>query len=171
MILLCLQYWVSLVRLCGWGPGRHVVRRGFERHHSQTQLNSGQPQLCLLVSSKHLWCPKNILEETGLQRKQTNLSTPCLPLSRLSLPVSARHKPFIHISPAQSVLPLWLVLYLCWCSVPAFKGNNYCCIPPSEQTQTKLCEIKLCLYGLILCFSELRIMGLSKFDLPWVTYH
>lgn len=69
-ILLWLKHWVSLLRLCGCGLGRHVVQQGFERHHSHTQLNSGQPELCLLVSSKHLWCPKNILEETGLQRNK-----------------------------------------------------------------------------------------------------
>lgn len=42
--------------------------------------------------------------------------------------------------------------------------------PPNKHRQ-KLCEIKLCLYGLLLCCSELHIMGLLKFDLPWVTYH
>lgn len=107
-----------------------MVQRSFERHHSQTQLNSGQPELCLLVSSKHLWRPKNILEETGLRRNKP-MGAPRAFLCPTFPPLfSARHKPFIHISPALSLLPL----YLCWCSVPAFKGNNYCCIPPSEQT-------------------------------------
>lgn len=131
-------------------------------------LNSGQAKLCLLVSSKHLWCPKNILEETGLQGNKP-IRAPRAFLCPRSPSLSLRDTSLSFIFPraGQSVLPLWLVLYLCWCLVPAFKGNNYCCILPFEQTLwKKLCEIKLCLSGLIVCCSELHIMGLSKFDLP-----
>lgn len=39
------------------------------------QLISGQPRLCLFVTSKHLWCPRNILEETGVQKNKP-LSAP-----------------------------------------------------------------------------------------------
>ena len=48
--------------LGSWAPCGSVG--AFE---STTQLNSGQRESCLLFSSKHLWCPKNILEETGLR--------------------------------------------------------------------------------------------------------
>lgn len=54
-----------------------------------------------------------------------------------------------------------------------FKRNNYCCIPPSEQTLTrKLCEIKLCLYGLTLCCSELWYNGVCRsLTCPELLYH
>lgn len=129
----------------------------------RTHLNQGQAKLCLLVSSKHLWCPKNILEETGLQGPKPMWAPPASPWPGSPSLVSARHKPFIHISPAQPVLPLWLVLCLCWCSVPTFKGNNYISISPSVSKHShRKCEIKLCLYGLTL----LHLMVLLKSDLP-----
>lgn len=52
------QYLASLAGFCGSSPGRHRFQRGFERQHSQTNLNPSQPELCLPFSSKHLGCPK-----------------------------------------------------------------------------------------------------------------
>ena len=172
-----MKYGVGVVRLCVavWlrsrAPcGSAVALKGSIHRPDWTgaSLNCARS-----FSSKHLWCPKNVLKETQSTGKQSVESALCLPLARSSLPVSARHKPFSHVSPEQSALPLWLALCLCWRSVPAFRGNNYCCIPHSEQTLwQKLSEIKLCLYGFSLCCcSELYRMTLSKFDLPRVIYH
>lgn len=126
LIFLCWQYWVSLVRHCGWGPGRHVVQWGFERHHSQTQLNSSQPKFRPLISSKHLWCPKNILEETGLQRNKP-FWIPLLPFPAPKPPsLSLVDTSLSFIAPSHSQL-CFCALY--WISVGAL-------FPCSKETIT-----------------------------------
>lgn len=159
------------MKLCGWDPERHVVPWGFERHNSQTQLNSSQPKLCPLVSSKHLWCPKNILEETGLQR-----NNPFWALRAFLCPsypsLSLQDTSLSFIFPLHSQFCLCDLYCISVGAVSMFKVNNYCCISPSEQTPwQKFCEIKLCLYGLLLFCSEVYLMVLIKLDVPWVTYH
>ncbi len=136
--------------------------------HRPSWTQAKPTRACL--SSKHLWCPKNILEGTAPRRNKL-IRAPRAFLCPSSPSLSLWNTSLSFMSPLQSVLPLWLALYLCWCSVPAFKGNNYWCIPPFEPTrQQKLWEIKLCLYRLTLSCSELYIMDLSKFDLHWVAY-
>ena len=82
-----------------------MVQWGFERHRSQTQLNSGQPELCLLVSSKHLWCQKNILTDTGLQRNKP-FWAPCAFLCPSSPSPSLWDTSLSFIFPLNSQFPL-----------------------------------------------------------------
>ena len=96
--------------------------------HNPTELRPARIVPALFIQTSVV--PK---EHPGRDRSagtHTSQSPPCLPLPQFSLAISARHRPFIHPPPAQSVLPLWLVLCLCRGSVPTFKSNNSCCIPP-----------------------------------------
>lgn len=153
----------GLVGLCGWGPGRHVVQRGaLKGTIHRPNWTRANHELCLLVFIQTSVASKEHPGREWSAEEQTNRSAPCLPSAPVLPPCLCDAQAFHSYFPLQSVLPLWLVLCLCWRSVPAFKGNNYCCIPPSEQTLwQQLCDIKLCLYGLLLCHSELHIMSLT----------
>lgn len=135
-----------------------AVQLYFQKHYSQTHMSSGQPKFCLLVSSKHLRCPENIHKPV---RTTVLFSVPVLHI------VSARHQPFIHISPTQFVLSLWLVLWF----VPTFKGNYFSCAPPLSDYSRENCVRSNNVCTDSCCAAELHIICLLKFDLPWDTYY
>lgn len=123
--LALLRYWswCSVDRFCGWDLGRHVVALYFQRHRSETQLNRGQPRVWMPVSSKHLWCPKSVQEETvGHENKAAGAAVPFpRPTSHFLALWDTRS--LICISTAQ-LAPIFLV-YLWPRFVAPFKRNIY----------------------------------------------
>lgn len=128
------------------------------------KLNSGQPQnICGGVqrtSWRRLVCGK-INHSVRPVPSSAPVLAPCL---------WETQTPFIQISPctAQS----WLSQLYC-VSVPAFKGNNYSCILPSERMHSQeLCgAIELCLYGLLLCSSVIHELPQSLTCLESISFN
>lgn len=131
--------------------------RTFERRHSQTET---ELRPAPIVPFRYIQNICGGVQRTSWRRlvcRKINHSVRPVPSSA---PVLApclweTQTPFIQISPctAQS----WLSQLYC-VSVPAFKGNNYSCILPSERMHSQeLCgAIELCLYGLLLCSSVIH---------------
>lgn len=131
--------------------------RTFESRHSQTET---ELRPAPIVPFRYIQNICGGVQRTSWRRlvcRKINHSVRPVPSSA---PVLApclweTQTPFIQISPctAQS----WLSQLYC-VSVPAFKGNNYSCILPSERMHSQeLCgAIELCLYGLLLCSSVIH---------------
>lgn len=118
---------------------------------STSQLNSGQRELCLLMSSKHLWCPKNILEETG-PRGQTPIRAPRAFLCPSSPSPSLQDTGLSFIPPptVSFAFVTCIVSLLGLCSHVQIKQQLLHSALWTNTRTKKPCEIKLCLCGLLL---------------------